>query len=78
MSEKETKYGFCVGCKKWVKRDDMLGINVHIYDESGLSEKVLLRYCPKCHGEKVLQFKLDKWDNELKTAGELDENCKCE
>lgn len=66
-----TKYGHCIGCDKWVKRDDMLSINVSIYDESNMETRIPLRFCKKCHDSKREEIESMRWQNILYTEAEI-------
>ena len=66
-----TKYGFCKLCETWVPRDEMLSVNISVYDAENNEEKIRVRVCPPC--QKVFKFDLKglEWDNNLKTEGEI-------
>ena len=66
-----TKYGLCRGCKKWIPRDEMLSINITIYDAENKEERVPIRLCPSCHKRKQEEFKKIRWDNILKTEVQI-------
>lgn len=66
-----TKYGFCRGCQTWKKRDDMLSINVDVYDRFQNKELIRIRMCPLCHSEFVKMLKGRQWNNELVTEKEI-------
>jgi len=65
------KYGFCRGCKKWIPRDDMLSINVSVYDRENMEIRIPLRFCPECHEKKKDELDEIKWDNDLKAEVEI-------
>lgn len=66
-----TKYGVCKGCNNWKKRDDMLSINVDVYDENQRKEIVRIRLCPECHEKFAEEIKRHEWDNRLMSEAEL-------
>jgi len=66
-----TQYGFCIGCKKWVPRDEMLSINVAIYDADNKVERVRIRSCPVCHEKRAEEFRAWNWNHVLKTESEI-------
>lgn len=75
MTELNTKYGFCKGtCRRWVPRDEMLSINVSVYNRENDEYKIPLRYCPNCWEKMVDYFSTMRWDNNLKTAAEIKSN----
>jgi len=69
-----TKYGFCRGCKKWVPRDEMLSINVSVYDAQNNERRIPLRFCPSCHKKKIEETEELRWDNVLKIEVEIKTN----
>ena len=69
-----TKYGYCLGCDQWVPRDEMLSINVSIYDEKNQEFRIPMRFCPPCHRKKRQELLESKWDNVLKTEAEIRTN----
>ena len=75
MKEKKqrnhTKYGFCKWSKKWVPRDEMLGINAKVFDEDNQEERVTLRLSPEAHADIAHMLRENAWDNELKTEEDL-------
>ena len=73
MSGKHTKYGFCQRSRKWVPRDEMLAINVKVYDSDNQEDKLQIRLSPEAHSELVEQLSGLQWDNVLMTRGELQE-----
>lgn len=66
-----TQYGKCLGCGKWVPRDEMLSINVAIYDASNVPERIRIRSCPKCHPERMAEFRAWNWDHILKSESDI-------
>lgn len=62
-----TKYGFCKGeCQKWKKRDDMLSVNLDIFDANQNKRILRVRMCPSCHEKFVTEMEEKyKWDNNL-------------
>ena len=69
-----TPYGFCMGCEKWVPRDEMLSINVAVYDANNKVERIRVRSCPKCHPKRVEEFKKWNWNHVLKNESEIRSN----
>lgn len=69
------KYGFCRGgCEKWVPRDEMLSINVSVYNAENEEIRIPLRFCPSCHARKKVELEEIHWDNVLKTETEIKTN----
>jgi len=67
-----TKYGMCGGsCKKWVRRNDMLSINISVYDNDNVEEKIRMRFCQRCHVEARDGFRNHEWVNDLKYEIEI-------
>jgi len=67
-----TVYGFCRGkCQKWVRRDDMLSINVMVYDAANNESKVQIRLCPECHASFVKMIEPYRWRNRLFSEAEI-------
>lgn len=66
-----TPYGFCMGCEKWVPRDEMLSINIAIYNADNKPERVRVRSCPKCHAKRAAEFRKWNWDHVLKSEAEI-------
>ena len=73
MSE-HRKYGYCKASERWVPRDDMLGINVKLFDENNHEERVMIRLSPHEWDRLRGMLKSLEWDNRLKTEGELNES----
>lgn len=70
-----TMYGFCRGeCQKWVPRDEMLSINVTIYNADNDETRVPLRFCPSCHKKVQEEVEGLRWDNILVTELEIKTN----
>lgn len=66
-----TQYGFCTGCQKWVPRDEMLSINIAVYNSANEATRVRVRSCPKCHHVRFAEFKKMEWDHVLKSEHEI-------
>jgi hypothetical protein len=67
-----TKYGLCRGeCQKWVPRDEMLSINVSVYDANNEELRIPLRFCPACHKKMQARLEEMRWDNVLKMEAEI-------
>ena len=72
MTHKYSKYGFCKLTERWVLRDDMLGINVKLFDKDNNEERVIIRLSPDGWEKMSKVLKLLKWDNVLMTQAELE------
>lgn len=66
-----TNYGQCRACMRWWPRDEMLSINIEIFDATNTLDRVRLRLCPACHGQTSANMRQMNWKNELRTEGEL-------
>lgn len=67
-----TKYGYCHYTQRWVRRDQMLGINVRFYNGDNEQTTVRLRLSPEGWQELLEKALPANWNNELKTKDELD------
>tara|TARA_B100001094_G_scaffold314673_1_gene353780 strand:+ start:2237 stop:2464 length:228 start_codon:yes stop_codon:yes gene_type:complete len=65
------KYGFCRYNQKWVKRDEMLGLNIKVFDENNNEERISIRLSKEGHASLVKMLSLLRWDNILMTSEEL-------
>ena len=46
----DDEHFFCIGCKKWFKKDESVGHHVVCHSDGGLSEKWnVLQICRSCH-----------------------------
>lgn len=72
-------YGFCLGCEKYVPRDDMISTTLTVFGE-GIDEKqerVRFRLCPECHKNQMKRWKTSwnnnsiVWRNDIKSACEI-------
>ena len=65
------KYGFCRYKSQWVKRDDMLGINIKVFDANNNEERICIRLSEEGHEGLSKMLRLMRWDNILMTEKEL-------
>ena len=71
MTHKHSKYGFCKLTERWVPRDDMLGINVKLFDADNSEERVIIRLSPEGWLKMSKVLKLLRWDNVLLTIDQV-------
>ena len=72
-SSDHTKYGYCHYTQRWVRRDQMLGVNVRFYNDDNDQTTVRLRLSPDGWQDLLDKALPANWDNNLKTRLELDE-----
>jgi len=68
----QTKYGYCVLAERWVPRDEMLSVNVKIYDRQGKETKIQIRVSEDQLDNLLPRFEELRWDNELMTKSQLE------
>lgn len=68
---RHSKFGFCQYLKKWVRRDNMLGINARFYNADGDQKTVRMRVSEEGWNAILNIASEAAWDNELKTRSEL-------
>ena len=61
----DMRYGWCVGCVRWVPRDEMLSFNTEVYDAQNRVEKIRQRYCPICAADERARLMQRRWDHVL-------------
>ncbi len=70
MSE-YVKFGYCRYNQEWVKRDEMLGLNIKVFDEDNNEERISIRLSREGHASLVKMLRLLRWDNILMRGDEL-------
>lgn len=68
---KHTKYGFCPLIKRWIPRDDMLAINVKMFDEDNEETKVKIRVSQEGFDVFAKYVETIEWRDEMKEEHEL-------
>jgi hypothetical protein len=66
-----TLYGRCVGCGRWVPRDEMLSINTNLYDAMNRKTVVRHRYCPGCFDRERQRAQSMMWDHIVVSGRDL-------
>lgn len=66
-----TKFGFCRASERWVPRDEMLSINVKVYNAKNEETRIPIRLSADSHERFVAWLATYEWDNELRTGSEL-------
>lgn len=66
-----SKFGFCNFLKKWVRRDNMFGINARFYNSDGEQTTVRLRLSEEGWNHFLQLAQENAWVNELKSREEL-------
>ena len=67
------KYGHCALTDRWVLRAEMRGATVKIYQPDGTESRIRLRLSEEGMEQLVQQLLPLAWNNELKTAEELEQ-----
>ena len=67
------KYGHCALTDRWVLRAEMRGATVKIYQPDGTESRIRLRLSEEGMEQLIQQLLPLAWNNELKTAEELEE-----
>jgi hypothetical protein len=52
-------------------RDEMLSINVDVYDARNRKTIIRMRFCPVCHREKQKELSGFEWVDDLRTEAEI-------
>lgn len=67
------RMGHCHGCDTWVPRDEMLSINLAVFDAANMESRIRLRLCPACHAAVVDRYRPWNWTNhrDLRKYGSL-------
>lgn len=71
MAMDQKRYGFCLSCNLWIRRDEMLSINLDIYNRANDCDKLQLRLCGACHRQVVMTLERFRWNKVLRTRQEL-------
>lgn len=67
------KYGLCALTDRWVLRAQMRGATVKVYQPDGTERRIRLRLSKEGMEQIVQQLLPLAWNNELKSAEELEE-----
>ena len=67
------KYGHCALTDRWVLRAEMRGATVKVYQPDGTESRIRLRLSKEGMEQLIQQLLPLAWNNELKTAEELEE-----
>lgn len=67
------KYGHCALTDRWVLRAEMRGATLKIYSPDGTESRIRLRLSQEGMEQIMQQLLPLAWNNELKTAEELEE-----
>lgn len=68
------RYAQCKGCDDYVKRDEMLALNLRFYDHDNRERRIRLRLCPRCWERETKRAHRLAWDNRMFTRAELPED----
>jgi hypothetical protein len=67
----KTKFGFCRASRSWVPRDEMMSINVRVYDAENNEVRIPVRLSADEHWKLVDMLEELRWDNQLETTESL-------
>jgi len=73
MINKNKLYGFDVMAGRWVERDEMLAINVKVFDEKNNARTIRIRLSKENHARVVSELEKLTWSGVTKYGSEIED-----